>query len=94
MTETTETSSSPRRSIQDLTGATAPATAVPTPKSRWAVRVLVPAGIVLAVLVMLIYASWGRLVPAAPVRVVPVVVKSVQAMEVGSVKPLVLLCDC
>ncbi len=85
MTDMNQTSQIPKRTIHDLAGTREHAANVPKPKSRWAVRVLTPAVIVLAVLALLIYASWDRLVPAAPVRVVPVVMKLVQGTEVGSV---------
>ncbi len=73
------------RTVHDLAAGAAERTAVPGPRSRWIARLLVPGVIFSVVLVMVVAASWDRLVPATPVRVVPVVVKSVQGEEAGSV---------
>src|SRR5687767_2034604 len=52
--------------------------AVPRPKSRWKTRVALPAALLLVTAGLLAYAARDALRPATPVRVVPVVVRTVQ----------------
>ncbi len=60
----------------------APVTAVvPRPASRWKTRVLVPGGMLLAAVGLFAYAARDALRPATPVRVVPVVVRTVAATQ-------------
>src|SRR5215510_5980547 len=49
--------------------------AVPRPPTRWIVRVVLPAVIVLAVVGLIAYSARSALVPGTPVWVVPVVAK-------------------
>ena len=56
-------------------------TVVPRPKSRWKTRVLVPGGMLLAAVGLFAYAARDALRPATPVRVVPVVVRTVAATQ-------------
>ena len=49
---------------------------VPAPRRRWATRVFLPAGLLLTAGALLAYAARDALVPATPVRVVPVVVRA------------------
>src|SRR5688572_1818517 len=72
------------RSIADLNVLVRPAadraemtTAVPAPPSRWKTRVLLPGVILVALAAILGYAAKDAVFPATPVRVVPVVVKTV-----------------
>lgn len=53
--------------------------AIPRPTSRWKTRVLVPAAIFSAAGALLIYSGRHALIPATEVRVVPAVMKTVQA---------------
>jgi RND family efflux transporter MFP subunit len=71
--------------VHELASAGGEHTDVPTPQSRWATRLLIPAVIAIGMLAMIVYASWERLMPTTPVRVVPVIVKTVQGTETGSV---------
>ena len=52
---------------------------VPLPPPRWKTRVVLPVGIVAAVVGLMLYAVRDALQPATPVRVVPVVVKTVSS---------------
>ena len=52
---------------------------VPPPKVNWKTRVLLPAALLLSAGGLLAYAARDALRPATPVRVVPVVVRTVQA---------------
>src|SRR5688500_13988714 len=52
--------------------------AVPRPRPRWRTRVLLPAALLGATAGLLAYAARDALMPATPVRVVPVVVRAVQ----------------
>ena len=61
------------------------AAAVPQPPSRWKTRVLLPGLILLAMLSILAYAARDAVFPATAVRVVPVVVKTVNDPSVGGV---------
>jgi RND family efflux transporter MFP subunit len=73
-------------SLTDLerTGETDRATAVTAPPSRWRTRLLLP-GLILAIAVALLLVTSARtLLPATPVRVVPVIVKVVEGAA-GSV---------
>ncbi len=57
---------------------------VAQPASRWKTRVLLPAVIVLVIIALLASTSLHMLLPATPVRVVPIVVKTVEGAS-GSV---------
>ncbi|MCP3903929.1 MAG: HlyD family efflux transporter periplasmic adaptor subunit [Planctomycetes bacterium] len=50
---------------------------VTAPRRRWMTRVLLPVGLLVIVVVLLLITAAGALLPAEPVRVVPVVVRSV-----------------
>ena len=79
------------RSIADLNVLARPASerdraaAVPQPPSRWKTRVLLPGLILLAMMSILAYAARDAVFPATAVRVVPVVVKTVNDASVGGV---------
>jgi len=59
-------------------------TNVQPPPRRWRTRIGLPALLLLIVVALLIISSWQIIVPATPVQVVPVVVKSVEG-SAGSV---------
>ena len=71
--------------IHDLVSGRSGAANVPRPKSRWLLRLGAPAAIVILTLLLLGWASWDQIMPAASVRVSPVIVKTVQGQAVGSV---------
>ena len=60
------------------------------PARRWKTRVLLPAGIILAVLLLLGYAARESLLPARSVQVIPVVLREASAdasaVSLGSVQ--------
>lgn len=49
---------------------------IPPPRSRWKTRILLPGAIALVFLGLVAWAARGSLLPAHPVRVIPVVVKT------------------
>ena len=57
---------------------------VPAPRRRWASRVALPAGLLLATSALLAYAARDTLLAATPVRVVPVVVRASQESTAGA----------
>jgi len=57
---------------------------IPSPPPRWKTRILVPAAILLLVMLLLAWSASESILPATPVRVVPVVVKAVHGSS-GSV---------
>src|SRR5687767_9828483 len=59
-----------------IADATATGASVPQPPSRWRTRVLLPWSILGSVVALIAYASRDALLPATPVRVVPVVVRT------------------
>lgn len=61
------------RGVPDLPQAD---TFVPMPRRRWKTRVLIPGAIFTATAAVLLYSAGATLLPATPVRVVPVMVKS------------------
>ena len=65
-------------SVLSRSGVSSPAigASVPRPASRWKTRVLLPFGVIGVALLLLGYASRDVLLPATPVHVVPVVVRS------------------
>ncbi|MHC5114640.1 MAG: efflux RND transporter periplasmic adaptor subunit [Planctomycetota bacterium] len=63
--------------LQQLQAGGASGPVVTPPKRRWMTRVLLPVGLLVIVASLLLIAAAGALVPADPVRVVPVVVRSV-----------------
>jgi RND family efflux transporter MFP subunit len=81
MSSIAQSTTTDRRSVHDLASSGGRETTIPLPRSRWMTRLGLPGAIVLAAAGMLIYASWERLMPAAPVRVVPVVLKTVQGQQ-------------
>ncbi len=52
------------------------APSIPPPRPRWRTRLLLPALVLAAWAALFVATSWETLIPATPVRVVPVVVKS------------------
>lgn len=76
--------SSPSR-VADLASGSVERARVPAPGSRPVTRIMIPLAIALAVMGLLVFSAWERIIPATPVRVVPVVVKSVQAESAGTV---------
>lgn len=58
---------------------------VPPPRRRRLTRVLIPLLVLLATVGLLLYASWEQILPATPVRVTPVIVKTVQGQQTGTV---------
>jgi HlyD family secretion protein len=63
----------------DAVGATtaaAPRSAIPMPPRKWLTSVVVPGGLVLSALGIILFASAGTWMPATPVHIVPVIVKS------------------
>jgi len=63
-------------------GGSAPS--VPAPRFRFGTRVVLPLLLLLSTCVLLAAASWRTLFPGAPVRVVPVMVKSVEGTVGGA----------
>ncbi|MHC4909824.1 MAG: efflux RND transporter periplasmic adaptor subunit [Planctomycetota bacterium] len=72
------------RSLAGLSGDTAGRPAVAPPRSRWVLRILLPALLFLLVAAVLALTVFESLLPATSVRVVPVVMKTV-AGSTGSV---------
>jgi len=66
--------------LHSLQSGDAISAAVTAPKRRWMTRVLLPVGLLLIVVVLLLIAAAGALLPAEPVRVVPVVVRTVSGV--------------
>ncbi|MDY7107120.1 MAG: efflux RND transporter periplasmic adaptor subunit [Planctomycetota bacterium] len=81
MSSISQSATADRRSVHDLASSGGRETTIPVPRARWMTRLGLPLAIVLAAAGMLIYASWERLMPASPVRVVPVVLKTVQGQQ-------------
>ena len=63
----------------------APARAIPPPRFNWRTRLALPIGLLAALAVLLSYTARDALVPATPVEVVPVVVKSTTESATASV---------
>lgn len=63
--------------LHRLAGSAGTAGTVAAPPSRWKTRVLVPAIILVIIVALALYASLDMILPTTPVRVVPVVLKTV-----------------
>ncbi|MHC4991822.1 MAG: efflux RND transporter periplasmic adaptor subunit [Planctomycetota bacterium] len=66
------------RGLTGASGADGAATRVPPPASRWRLRLLLPGVILSTVVLLLLFTALQTLLPSRPVRVVPVVVKTVE----------------
>lgn len=65
-------------SLDDLSRTSSPSKEIPSPPFRWGTRVLLPLALIIATLALLVGTAWYSVFPGVPVRVVPVMVKTVE----------------